>query len=117
MTRCCGGSPVDDASYEAGRRDGVSSLTADISVQFWDAADTMDDLLGFFRRITGHPELDWPEDRVDWRAMFLKYVGIVDACEGVTFLYPPSAATPGAEDWTPGEWAAITALPGMERPA
>jgi hypothetical protein len=51
-----------DESYEAGYRDGESSLTADIRVQFDDAADTMDDLLGFFRRITGDPELTWPQD-------------------------------------------------------
>lgn len=53
---------------------------------------------------------------IDWRAMFAKYAGIVEACEGITYLSPPGAATPGAEEWTPGEWAAITALPGMERP-
>jgi hypothetical protein len=51
---------MDDASYEAGRRDALSSLAADITVQFDDAADTMDDLLEFFRRLTGDPELTWP---------------------------------------------------------
>lgn len=48
-------------SYGAGYRDGASSLIADIRVQFDDAADTMDDLLEFFRGLTGDPELDWPE--------------------------------------------------------
>lgn len=101
---------TDDASYEAGHRDGQSSLTADIRHQFDDAADTMDDLLGFFRRITGDPELAWPGAAVDWRAMFAKYVGIVGECEGAVFLYPPGSGRSYAEDWTPEEWTAITAL-------
>lgn len=46
--------------YEAGYRDGAQGLIADIGIQFGDLADTMDDLLGFFRAITGNPELEWP---------------------------------------------------------
>jgi hypothetical protein len=102
---------MDDASYEAGYRDGESSRTADIFLLF-DEASTMDDLLADFRRLTGDPNLAWPEDPVDWRDMFAKYAGIVEACEGVTYLHRPGNATPGAEEWTPEEWAAISALPG-----
>lgn len=47
-------------SYEQGYHDGESSLAADIRVQFTDAAQSMDDLLGFFRVITGDSELAWP---------------------------------------------------------
>lgn len=39
---------------------------------------------------------------VDWRAMFLKYVGAVGRAEGVDFL--------DESDWTPEEWAAINSL-------
>jgi hypothetical protein len=97
-----------DVSYEDGYRDGESSRTADFLLLFHDA-DTMDGLLADFRRLTGDPELEWP---VDWRAMFAKYAGIVEACEGITYLSPPGTATPGAAEWTPEEWAAISALPG-----
>lgn len=48
------------ADYEAGYRDGENSLTADIRHQFTDAASSMDDLLRFFRTITGDQELEWP---------------------------------------------------------
>jgi hypothetical protein len=106
---------MDNASYEAGYRDGESSRTADVLLLFHDA-DTMDGLLADFREVTGNPDLEWPEDSVDWRAMFLKYAGIVEDCEGVTFLYPPGSGRDYAAAWTPEEWAAITALPGMERP-
>jgi hypothetical protein len=49
-----------DPRYGAGYRDGGNSVIADIRIQFDDAADTMDDLLGFFRRLTGDPDLAWP---------------------------------------------------------
>jgi hypothetical protein len=52
----------NDKSHEAGYRDGESSLIADIRHQFDDAAGTMGDLLVFFRRVTGDPELTWPEN-------------------------------------------------------
>ena len=52
--------PSPDPSYEAGYRAGETSLEADILVQFDDRADTMDDLLEFFRTITGDSELQWP---------------------------------------------------------
>jgi hypothetical protein len=56
---------ADENRYDDGYRDGGNSLIADISVQFDDAADTMDDLLGFFRRLTGNPNLAWPGEARD----------------------------------------------------
>lgn len=56
------GEPVPDERYEAGYRDGRSSLVADIRFRFTEFTDTtMDDLLDYFRMITGDPELEWPE--------------------------------------------------------
>lgn len=106
---------MDDASYETGYREGENSRTADFLLLFHDAV-TMNGLLAGLREVTGDPGIEWPEPAVDWRAMFLKYAGIVEDCEGVTFLYPPGSGRSYAAAWTPEEWAAITALPGMERP-
>lgn len=97
--------------YEAGRRDERSSLTFDIAYQFSgepNTPETMDDLLGFFRRLTGDPNLAWPESPVDWRDMFARYARSVQEQEGYFLMHE--------FEWTPGEWGAITALPGMERP-
>jgi hypothetical protein len=101
--------PPADASYEAGYRDGESSRTADVLLLFHDAC-TMDDLLAGFREVTGDPNLRWPEPVADWRDMFAKYARIVEACEGVTLPSRPGFGTPGAEEWTPEEWAAIEAV-------
>ncbi|HEY2088625.1 MAG TPA: hypothetical protein VGH54_21720 [Mycobacterium sp.] len=49
-----------DESYETGYREGASSLVADIRDQFTEYAGTMDDLLDFFRTVTGDPDLQWP---------------------------------------------------------
>jgi hypothetical protein len=102
---------MDDASYETGRRDERSSLTFDIAYQFSgepNTAETMDDLLEVFRALTGDPNLAWPDPPVDWRDMFARYARSVQGQEGYYLLHE--------FEWTPGEWAAITALPGMERP-
>lgn len=96
-----------DVSYEAGYRDGESSRTADVLLLFHDAC-TMDALLADFREVTGDPNLAWPEDSVDWRDMFARYARSVQGQEGYFLLHE--------FEWTPGEWGAITALPGMERP-
>jgi hypothetical protein len=98
---------VDDASYGAGYRDGENSRTADVLLLFHDAC-TMDGLLADFREVTGDPNLAWPEDSVDWRDMFTRYARSVQEQEGYYLLHE--------FEWTPGEWGAITALPGMERP-
>ncbi|HMG64213.1 MAG TPA: hypothetical protein VK599_14800 [Streptosporangiaceae bacterium] len=98
---------MDDASYETGYREGESCPTADVSLLFYDAC-TMDGLLADFRRLTGDPNLAWPEAPVDWRDMFARYTRSVQGQEGYFLLHQ--------FEWTPGEWAAITALPGMERP-
>jgi hypothetical protein len=47
-------------------------------------------------------------EAAQWRAVFVKYAESVQVQEGYFFLH--------ASDFTPEEWAAITALPGMERP-
>jgi hypothetical protein len=47
-------------AYESGYRDGENSLIAGIRHQFDDAAATLDDLLEYFRVITGDPGLLWP---------------------------------------------------------
>ena len=49
-----------DESYETGYREGASSLVADIRMQFTEFAGSMDELLEFFRTVTGDPELEWP---------------------------------------------------------
>lgn len=46
--------------YDAGYRDGTSSLIADIRHQFGDGARSMGELLEFFRVLTGDRELEWP---------------------------------------------------------
>lgn len=46
--------------YETGYREGASSLVADIRMQFTEFAGSMDDLLEFFRTVTGDPDLEWP---------------------------------------------------------
>lgn len=102
---------MDKESYEAGYRDGENSRTADVAYQFSgepNTPETMDDLLEFFRRLTGDPALEWPEAVVDWRSMFARYARSVQEQEGYYLLHE--------FEWTPGEWSAITALPGMERP-
>jgi hypothetical protein len=104
-------SPVDMPSYEAGYRDGTSSLIADIGYQFTGepgTAQTLGEVLEWLRRLTGDPNLAWPEDPVDWRDMFARYARSVQEQEGYYLLHEFG--------WTPGEWGAITALPGMERP-
>ena len=55
---------MDDASYEAGYREGESSLIADIALRFGDG-DGTGELLEFFRVLTGNPELGWPQDAAD----------------------------------------------------
>lgn len=51
--------------YEAGYSDGASSLVADIRLGFDpdDGAQSMDELLDFFRAFTADPELEWPATR------------------------------------------------------
>lgn len=51
-----------DASYDAGYRDGESSRTADFLLGFLEA-ETMDDLLAYFRSLTGDPALEWPDGK------------------------------------------------------
>lgn len=55
------GTVADPDSYELGYREGASSVVADVRDQFTEYAGTMDELLEFFRRFTGDPELEWPE--------------------------------------------------------
>jgi hypothetical protein len=50
---------VADAWYEVGYHEGAENLLADIRHQF-DGAASLDELLGFFRKITGDPDLLWP---------------------------------------------------------
>ena len=100
-----------DDRYEAGRRDERSSLTFDIAYQFSgepNTAETMGDLLKWFRRLTGDPALAWPEDVIDWRDMSARYARSIQEREGCYLL--------NQFEWTPGEWSGITSLPGMERP-
>lgn len=109
-------SAAGDDPYEVGYRDGESSVAFDVGYQFSGepgTAETMDDLLESFRTLTGNPGLTWPEKGreaagVDWRDMFAKYAESIKAQEGYYLLHE--------QDFTPEEWAAVTALPGMERP-
>ena len=48
-----------DAWYEVGYHEGAENLLADIRHQF-DGAASLDELLDFFRKITGDPDLLWP---------------------------------------------------------
>jgi len=46
---------------------------------------------------------------IDWQSMFAKYADIVEDAEGVTFLQQ-DPIRPDSPGWSPGEWAAISAL-------
>jgi hypothetical protein len=43
-----------------------------------------------------------PDEPVDWRGMFARYAGVVEGHESITYLEE--------SEWTPEEWAAISAL-------
>jgi hypothetical protein len=52
-----------DREYDAGVHDGTTSLAEEIRYQFSGepgTAQNLDELLEFFRMITGDPELEWP---------------------------------------------------------
>lgn len=57
MSTLSGMSP--EQAYEQGYRDGASSLAADIIFQFGEA-ESMPEMLNWFRSVTGYLDLEWP---------------------------------------------------------